>query len=152
MAETDSGSKILLNEVDLDKNFGELLNPEERKYLLEHGKVYEATDGTVLCHENEMGDTLFVVLQGEVEIKKESDGESKVLGHLGAGELVGEIAAILSMPRIATVVVKKPTIILEIKMNDFAKLLEQVPNLKGMVYKRLYERTIQTTIQSQLKT
>jgi CRP-like cAMP-binding protein len=151
MAENDSGSKILLNEVDLDKSFGELLDLEERKYLLKHGKVYEAAIGTVLCHENEKGDTLFVILQGEVEIRKESDGESKVLGNLGIGELVGEISALLSMPRIATVVVSKPSIILEIKFDAFAKLLEEVPSLKGMVYKRLTERTIQTTIQSQTK-
>jgi len=141
-------AKIALNEIDLDKNFGELLDQEERKYLLKHGKVYEATVGTVLCRENEMGNTVFVILQGEVEIQKESDGKSKVLGNLGVGELVGEIAALLSMPRIATVVVSQPSIILEIKIDDFSSLLDQVPNLKGMVYKRLSERTIQTTIQN----
>ena len=151
MTGKDSGTKIQLNEVDLGKSFGSLLNLEDRKYLLKHGKVYEATIGTVLCHENDMGDTLFVILQGEVEIKKESNGKSNVLGTLGVGELVGEIAALLSMPRIATVIVSRPSIILEIKINDFARLLEQVPNLKGMVYKRLTERTIQTTIQDQKK-
>lgn len=148
MAGKDEGSKILLNEVDLNKNFGELLDLEERKYLLKHGKVYEATTDTVLCHENEMGNTVFVILQGEVEIKKETDG-NKLLGILGVGELVGEISALLSMPRIATVVVSKPSIILEIRIDDFSSLLEQVPSLKGMVYKRITERTIQTTIKNQ---
>ena len=139
---------IALNEIDLDKNFGELLDQEERKYLLQHGKVYEATVGTVLCRENEMGNTVFIILQGEVEIQKDSDGKTKVLGNLGVGELVGEIAALLSMPRIATIMVSQPSIILEVKIDDFSSLLDQVPNLKGMVYKRLGERTIQTTIQN----
>ena len=139
---------IALNEIDLDKNFGELLDQEERKYLLKHGKVYEATVGTVLCRENEMGNTVFIILQGEVEIQKDSDGQTKVLGNLGVGELVGEIAALLSMPRIATIMVSQPSIILEVKIDDFSSLLDQVPNLKGMVYKRLGERTIQTTIQN----
>ena len=149
MTSNDSGTKILLSEIDLDKNFGGLLNMEDRKYLLKHGKVYEAAVDTVLCHESEMGDTVFVILQGEVEIRKDADGKSKALGNLGAGELVGEISALLSMPRIATVVVSKPSIILEIKIHDFSGLLEQVPNLKGMVYKRLTERTIQTALQNQ---
>ena len=74
-----------------------------------------------------------------------------MLGKLGVGELVGEISALLSMPRIATVSVSKPSIILEIKINEFSTLLEQVPNLKTMVYKRLCERTLQTSIQNPQK-
>ncbi len=148
MTKIDSGTKKQLNDGDHNKSFNELLDLKDRKYLLKHGQVYEATNGTVLCHENEIGDTLFVVLQGEVEITKESDEKSKVLGKLGVGELFGEISALLSMPRIATVVVAKPSIILEIKINDFVKLLEEVPNLKDMVYKRLSERSIQTGVQN----
>ena len=149
MTDQDSRSKILLNEIDLDKNFGELLNQEDRKYLLKNGKVYQATKDTVLCREGEMGNTVFVILQGEVEVTKESNGKSLTIGTLSVGELVGEISALLSMPRIATVVVTQPSIILEIKIDDFSSLLDEVPNLKNMVYKRLGERTIQTTIQNQ---
>jgi CRP/FNR family cyclic AMP-dependent transcriptional regulator len=152
MSRKDSGTKTPLNQVDLGKNFGDLLDLEDRKYLLKHGKVYKATTDTVLCNENEMGDTVFVVLQGEVEVKKESGEKSIVLGKLGVGELVGEISALLSMPRIATVSVSKPSIILEIEIKDFSRLLEQVPNLKTMVYKRLSERAIQTTIKNQPNT
>lgn len=150
MAGNDSG-KTLLNETDLGKNFGELLDLEDRKYLLKHGEVYGAIPGTVLCQESEIGDTVFLVLQGEVEVKKESDEKSIILSTLGVGELVGEISAILSMPRIATVVATQPSIILEININEFSSLLEKVPSLKHMVYKKLSERTIQTTIQHQNK-
>lgn len=149
MVDKESGTKILLNEVDLNKNFGELLNHDDRKYLLKHGEVYGAPIDTVLCQEGEMGNTVFVILQGQVVVKKESDGKTLVLGALGVGELVGEISALLSMPRIATVVVTQPSIILEIKIDDFSSLLDEVPSLKNMVYKRLSERTIQTTLQNQ---
>jgi CRP-like cAMP-binding protein len=148
MTKNSSEIKKQLGGNDRHKHFDELLGLEGRKFLLKHGKVHEANTGEILCHENQIGDTLFVILQGEVEITKESDEKSKVLGKLGAGELFGEISALLSMPRIATVVVNKPSIILEIKINDFVKLLEQVPNLKDMVFKRLSERSIQTTIQT----
>lgn len=151
MTDQESRSKILLNEIDLDKKFGELLDHEDRKYLLKHGKVYQAAKDTVLCQENEMGNTVFVILQGEVEVTKESGGKTITLGTLSVGELVGEISALLSMPRIATVVVTQPSIILEIRIDDFSSLLDEVPNLKNMVYKRLSERTIQTTIKNQNK-
>ncbi|WP_455198506.1 Crp/Fnr family transcriptional regulator, partial [Kaarinaea lacus] len=142
MAGDDRG-KILLNEIDLDKNFGELLDQEDRKYLLKHGDVYKAETGTELCKEGEMGNTVFVILQGSAAVKKESGDKTLTLGTLGTGELVGEISALLSMPRIATVEVTQPSIILEIRIDDFSNLLEEVPNLKNMVYKTLSERTIQ---------
>ena len=148
MTNKNSEIKSQPNGNDRNKLFDDLLDHEGRKFLLKHGKIHESPNGTVLCNENEIGNTLFFILQGQVEIRKESDEKSKVLGTLGAGELFGEISALLSMPRIATVVANKPSIILEIKINDFIKLLEQVPNLKNMVYKRLSERSIQTTIQS----
>jgi CRP-like cAMP-binding protein len=142
-----AATKKPLNEIDNNKNFNELLGLDDRKYLLKHGQVYEAAKDTVLCQEKQIGDTLFVILQGEVEVIKESGEKGKVLGKLGSGELFGEISALLSMPRIATVTATKPSIILEIKINDFVKLLEQVPKLKDMVYKKLSERAIQTSIQ-----
>lgn len=148
MAGEDRG-KILLSEIDLDKNFGALLDQEDRKYLLKHGSVYKAETGTVLCQEGEMGNTVFVILQGKAGVSKESGGKTLNIGELGIGELVGEISALLSMPRIATVAVTQPSIILEMRIDDFSNLLEEVPNLKNMVYKKLSERTIQTTIEHQ---
>lgn len=131
---------------DRNKLFDDLLDLEDRKFLLKHGKVHEAATGDVLCHQNQISDTLFVVLQGEVEVTGIADEESKVLGKLGTGDLFGEISALLSIPRIATVTANKPSIILEININDFVRLLEQSPNLKGIVYKRLSERSIKTSI------
>lgn len=148
MTETNSVTKKQLTELDHNKNFDELLGMDDRKYLLKHGKVYEAPTGTVLCQENEISDTLFVILQGEVEVTKVSAEEVKVLDKLGVGQLFGEISALLSMPRIATVVAIKPSLILEIKINEFKNLLELVPTLKNMVYKQLSERSIQTSIQN----
>ena len=147
MTEPDSGAKKQLTELDNNNNFDELLDMDDRKYLLKHGKVYEAPAGTVLCRENEVSDTLFVILQGEVEVTKASAEEVKVLGRLGVGQLFGEISALLSMPRIATVEAIKHSLILEIQINEFKNLLELVPTLKDMVYKQLSERSIQTSIQ-----
>lgn len=131
---------------DRSKLFDDLLNIDDRKFLLKHGKIHNAADGEVLCHQNQIGDNLFVILQGEVEVTGITDEKSKVLGKLSTGDLFGEISALLSIPRIATVTVKKPSMILEININDFVRLLEQSPSLKEVVYKRLSERSIQTSI------
>ena len=130
-------------------NFDEILEEKDRKYLLRHGHVYKANSGTVLCHQNQIGNDLFFILHGEVKITKESDEKDLELGTLGAGDIFGEISALFSAPRIATVATNKPSVILEMDKDDFIKLLEQAPNLKQVVYKQLSKRKLQTTIQTQ---
>lgn len=130
-------------------NFDDLLEEEDRKYLLKHGRVYQAENGTVLCHQNQISNDLFFILHGEVKITKESDNKDIELGTLGAGDIFGEISALFSAPRIATVTTSKPSLILEMDKNDFIKLLEQAPNLKQVVHKQLGKRKLQTTIQTQ---
>jgi len=134
------------------KNFDGLLKEEDRKYLLKHGQVYDAKCGTVLCHQNQISNNLFFILHGEVKITKESDEKEIVLGTLGAGDIFGEISALFSAPRIATVTTSKPSLILEMDKDDFIKLLDQAPDLKQMVYKQLSKRNLQTTIQTQQET
>ena len=133
------------------KQFNELLSLEDWKYLLKHGEVYEATNGAVLCQQDQISDNLFFVLHGEVKVTGKVNEKSKLLGKLGAGELFGEISALLSVPRIATVAANKPSMILEVNINDFAKLLEKTPSLKDLVLKRLGERSIHTSLQTQQK-
>jgi len=132
-----------------NQNFDELLEEEDRKYLLKHGRVYQTNSGTVLCHQNQISKNLFFILHGEVEITKESDEKDIIIGTLGAGDIFGEISALFSSPRIATVTASKPSLILEMDKNDFIKFLEQAPNLKQVVHKQLGKRKLQTTIQTQ---
>ncbi|HEC18083.1 MAG TPA: cyclic nucleotide-binding domain-containing protein [Gammaproteobacteria bacterium] len=138
-----------LKEQDHHRLFDDLLNIEDRKFLLKHGKIHNASNGDVLCHQNQISNNLFVVLQGEVEVSGKTGEQSKVLGTLSTGDLFGEISALLSIPRIATVTAKKTSIILEINITDFVKLLERSPKLKDIVYKRLSERSIKTSILTQ---
>ena len=130
-------------------NFDELLEEKDRKYLLKHGRVYQTESGTILCHQNQISNDLFFILHGEVKITKESDGKDIEIGTLGAGDIFGEISALFSAPRIATVTTSKPSLILEMDKNDFIKLLDQAPNLKQVVHKQLGKRKLQTTIQTQ---
>ena len=134
------------------KNFDGLLKEEDRKYLLKHGRVYNAECGTVLCHQNQVSNDLFFILHGEVKITKESDDKEIVLGTLGAGDIFGEISALFAAPRIATVTTSKASLILEMDKDDFIKLLDQAPDLKQMVYKQLSKRNLQTTIKTQQET
>lgn len=149
MTKLNSGDKRQPSENRRHYNFDELLEEEDRKYLLKHGQVTQANSGTVLCHQNQISSDLFFILTGEVKITKESGDKDIVLGTLGAGDIFGEISALFSAPRIATVATNKPSVILKMDKDDFIKLLEQAPNLKQVVYKQLGKRKLQTAIQTQ---
>ena len=152
MLDINSEAKSHLSENIHNKIFDELLKEEDRKYLLKHGQVYDAKIGTILCHQNQVSHDLFFILHGEVKITKASDEKDIALGTLGAGDIFGEISALSSAPRIATVTTSKPSLILEMDKDDFIKLLDQAPDLKQMVYKQLSKRNLQTTIKAQQET
>lgn len=58
--------------------------------------------GDVLFREDEAGDTMFVIQQGQVRITKSGRDGPKTLAILGAGEFFGEMAILNSKPRTAT--------------------------------------------------
>ncbi|MBX2986600.1 MAG: cyclic nucleotide-binding domain-containing protein [Bdellovibrionaceae bacterium] len=84
------------------------------------GQVRDAKEFDVLCRENELGDRCFVVINGSVVISR----GTKNVGVLGPGEVFGEIALFFTEGRrTATAMAQRDTMILEIKAQDFYKLL-----------------------------
>jgi Cyclic nucleotide-binding domain len=64
------------------------------------GRVYE--DGEILFRQGDVGDVMYVVQEGEVEIVHERDGRETPLAVVAEGGLVGEMAIFLREPRSAT--------------------------------------------------
>ncbi len=52
--------------------------------------------------EGDTGDSLFMILAGEVEVLKRFGAEPEVVGRLGPGEYFGEMALLGRHPRSAT--------------------------------------------------
>ena len=128
--------------------FNDLLSTTEREYLVKHGTIRTLVQGDTLCHQNALEDSIYVVLTGEVEILEELKGNTIELGKLRHGDIVGEIGALFSLPRIASVTATRPSVVLEVPSKDFAELLNKTPILQGAVYQRLYERSLKTAMQS----
>ena len=128
--------------------FGHQLSLEDRKFLVKNSLVYQASPGTIICHQNGMERVLYILLYGEVEVSEEVQGRKIVLGHLKSGELFGEISALFTVPRIATVTALKPTVVLEIPAEKFAELIDRAPLLRELVYQKLYERSLETALRT----
>lgn len=79
--------------------------------------------GAVLFREDEPGDTMFVIQQGQVRITKAGREGPKTLAVLGAGEFFGEMAILNSKPRTATAEAITPLRVLEIDAKMFSQMI-----------------------------
>ena len=84
----------------------------------------------VLCQENELAYTFYIILEGQVEVSKALDPtHPRVLKNLGSGDFFGEMALIHNAPRAATVKTLTPTTVLEIHKEDFDRLVQRSASL-----------------------
>jgi len=120
-----------------------LLGLEERDLdeLAQAAEVRRCSAGTVLCEEGEPGDTVYVIVRGEVEMVKRLDDESeRYLHSAGPGEFFGEMAILQEGVRTATVRAAKPSVVLAINRAPFLKVLGRSPSLGIRILVRLTTR------------
>lgn len=109
----------VLREIGL---FGALSEP-----VLEHLaatlEVIEVPPGTYLFREGELGDAMYVVLQGDIEIEKSSKNGSEVrVAVLGPRDWFGEMSIIDVQKRSATVMAASPATLIRITPADLDRL------------------------------
>jgi CRP-like cAMP-binding protein len=83
--------------------------------------------GEIICHQGEMGDELYIIAVGLVEVQLEDDTRvpSKSIVQLGEGQPVGEIALLDRGPRTATLkAITDPTLVLTISRDKLLSLID----------------------------
>lgn len=111
-----------------------LFKPFDQKQQMELMKRFtgvEVPPGTVVIREGEVGQGLFVILLGEVEVVRGEGGmEEQSLARLGAGDLFGEMSLIEDKPTNATVRALVPTTILFLGREYFQRLVQALPGMR----------------------
>lgn len=92
--------------------------------------------GEVIFVEGEPGKTMYVVLEGEVNILV----SDKVLDVAGPGDLVGEMALIDSSARSATAIAKEDCVLVPVDERQFLRMVDQTPIFALNVMKVLADR------------
>jgi CRP-like cAMP-binding protein len=92
--------------------------------------------GRVLIEEGERGREFFVIVSGEVEVRR----KGRKVATLGPGRFVGEMALLSKAPRNATVTAVTPLNVLVITDRAFLGLLDEMPGLSIKVARALAER------------
>lgn len=103
--------------------------------------VREATfeAGEYLCHEGETGAYVHILIEGRVNVQR----QTRFVVELGPGEVIGELSVLDGCPRFADVVAITPVTALEIRGQDFHALLrsnyELVDSLLRVLVARVRE-------------
>jgi CRP-like cAMP-binding protein len=103
----------------------ENLSPKQLEVVDALMTTIDVAPGRELIRQGEVGLEFVVVVEGEAEVRR--DGE--VIAVRGPGMFFGEMALLLKRPRNASVVAKTEMKIDVIARQDFARLLDEYPDL-----------------------
>lgn len=102
--------------------------------------------GTLLCQEGDFGETMYLVLSGNLQISKRvTQGADRVLATLGRGQYVGELSLLTGAQRSATIRALEATEVIEIDQHGFLQLLQDQPHLCMDLLQQLAHRLRDTT-------
>ena len=96
--------------------------------------------GEEIFRDGDTGQTMFIVLEGQVEISKVLGDQRTVLATLEKGSIFGEMAIIDNQPRSATASAAINTTLLEISREMFRNRMEEVPNWLRTFFAIIVER------------
>jgi NADH dehydrogenase len=86
--------------------------------------------GQEVFHQGEVGDRLYLVLKGEVEVLRREQGQDRLLARLGPGAWFGEMAILHQTMRNATVRCVTALDLLSLPREEFGVLATHLPDLR----------------------
>ena len=104
------------------------LSDDELKNLLNLVELIELHAGQILFAQNDDPDSMYLLLQGDlVASRVSSAGETKILGYVRAGEIVGEMGLISYQPRSLTISALNDAKLIKLTRHVFEQYFENRP-------------------------
>lgn len=109
-------------------------------------KTYK--EGEILFREASYGDRLYIIVDGEVAIRKreETGDESTELALRRKGDIFGEMSLLDEEPRFATARATQPTSVLELSKSGFVTMLKDHPLIAYQIMRTLSSRLRQSDL------
>ena len=102
------------------------------------GRVYQ--DGEVIIQQGEVGECMYVIQDGKVEVFLERDGQEFQLAIREAGDFIGEMAIFERDVRSATVRAVGQVRVLTIDKRNFLRRISQDPSLAFRIVETMSRR------------
>ena len=136
----DLGEEVLLHNFEV---FSGMSNSDVNR-IIGAGVIRSLERGKILFRKGDVGEDVFLVLKGTVQIVDEYDTHKKVLAELGPGEFFGEMSMIeRAHKRSVHAIVKEPSQLLVLRNNILNKLIDDkmpkqfLKNIIGVLCRRI---------------
>ena len=114
------------------------LNENQLGIVSSHIESLDLQPETTVFSEGDVGNSVYFVIEGTLEVVKESDwGESVKLTTLAEGSTFGEMSMVDNYPRSATVVSKTQALVLKLHKDDFNNIIEKHQDIGVIMLKEL---------------
>jgi CRP/FNR family transcriptional regulator, cyclic AMP receptor protein len=97
-------------------------------------------DGEIIVRQGDVGECMYVIQTGRVEVFKEQNGEEVPLGTLEAGDFFGEMALVDRAVRSATVRAIGETRLLSVDKRTFLRRVHEDPALALRIVEKMSRR------------
>ena len=112
------------------------ISGEEVSHVAQIAEEIEFSTGDVIFEEGDVGDSMFIIIDGSVKIHK----GDKEIATLSKGKFIGEMALLDQEPRSASVTATVDTILLQINREDFYDLMASRMEIMQGIVKILTQR------------
>ena len=107
------------------------------------------TAGQILISQGDVGDAAYIIVDGEAEVLVGSPAGPLKVAVLKRNDIVGEIAILCDVPRIATVQAASELVTLKITKDVFFRMLTDFPEMGLKIMRVLADRLAKTTAELQ---
>lgn len=116
------------------------LTPVDLKQVASLAEEEVFSDGEEIAHEGDVGDVMFIIVNGEVKVCSHKDGVEMEIARRKAGDYVGEMSIIGREPRMASLIAIGDVRTLCIDQQSFEELIRERPDVSLSVMKVLGQR------------
>ena len=89
--------------------------------------------GKIIFKENEIGDKMYIIQEGNVRISREIGGKEHILAVLSKGDFFGEMALLFHQPRTASARAAEYCDLYYLDRSTFDRVLRRYPEFKKKV-------------------
>ncbi len=146
--------QTLLDESDADEDLEEVLynisfsDADNIPLEISEKILKEFPANYTMMEEGELSNELYIIVEGEVSVFQEINGENKKIAEHKATTLIGEMAQFDGLPRSATVITNTPTKALVFKPENFKMVFQLHPKWSLKIINSIASRI--TNIRSQI--
>jgi len=121
------------------------LNGKHLRSISDKGRRVSFGPGEKIVRKGEPGDGLYLILEGDVEVRS----GNRVLATIGKNNFFGEIALLDKKPRSADIVAMSPTTCFLITANSFERAIQKEPKIVFGIMKELSRRLRGTDLKAE---